>query len=229
MKLKPILLALVLLTVTCILESCGQQQNETYSGHNLSFAIPEGWTVVKDVQNGNDTQIVLSDTTSAIRIDLIKITELELNRLMLEHLNSRNGPSYPSEIDPTTHGLWKLIYCLTPWNANGAMGSYYKDEVIKTRTSYCSSGSESSIKPDQVEYTSVYNSCEEPPNDWLLAWIKPEYEDDFIGVHAIFLGDYEEISLEWQGGSRDHTMQRPLYVVLTTITRGDITPIWEMI
>ncbi|HOI69418.1 MAG TPA: hypothetical protein PLN41_06715 [Methanothrix sp.] len=227
MKLKPIA-ALTLLTMTCILVSSGYQQNETYSGHNLSFAIPEGWDVVKDVQDGNDTQIVLSDNISAIRIDLVKSSDQELNRLMLEHLNEKKAlPS--SEIDLAANGLWKLIYYLVPWDANGAIGSYYKDKVIETRASFCSSGSGISIKPDRVEQASVYFGCEEPPSNWLMAWTKPEYNEEFIGVHALFLGEYEEIPFEWQGAPHNYTMQQPLHVVLSTITRGDVTPPWEMV
>jgi hypothetical protein len=140
---------------------------------------------------------------------------------MLEHLRTP-----VSGIDSTSRGLWKLIYAISPWDANGGIGSYYKDKIIRTSTDFCSSGSGISIKPDVVEQASVYNSCGEPPTaptEWLFAWTKQDYNNEIIGIHALFSGEvYKQVSFQWPG-ARDinRTMQQPLYTVLTTIAKGD--------
>jgi len=236
MKLKSIFIVLALLTTTCILVSSGQQENEVYTGHNLSFAIPEGWAVVKDVQDGNNTQIILSDNTSAIRIDLVYLSDQEINRLVLNYIELRDG-KLSTEISDTTPGLWNLIYDLATWRVNGGIGEYYKNEVLETHSHFCSSGTGMGIKPDQEENAAIYLSCEEPPLDWVFAWIKPEYDNEFIGIHALFFGEYNEIRYDRDAPSsvnraeeQPKTMQEPLYDVLTTISRGEkIRYPWEMV
>jgi hypothetical protein len=44
----------------------------TYTNHSLNFKIPKGWNVVRDLENNDDTQIVVSDSMSSIRIDILR-------------------------------------------------------------------------------------------------------------------------------------------------------------
>lgn len=196
-----------------------QKQNELYLKHSLSFEVPEGWKVVKDTIEGNDTQIVLSDNTSAIRIDLIKYSDNEINKLMFDHLVREKVAS--EEYSSSCNCPWRLIYGLVPWHANGAIGFYYKNNVIKAVKKFNSYGSGISVKPDGVDQASIYESGEDAPAEWLIAWIKPEYTNEFIGIHALFSGVYEQIPFEWRGSPKNYTMQQPLRLILTTITKGD--------
>jgi hypothetical protein len=52
--------------------------------------------------------------------------------------------------------------------------------------------------------------------EWIIAWVKPEYVDKFIAVHAIFQGDQLMKSLSMSGGGGDYYMQNPLYEILTS-------------
>ncbi|NYT02989.1 MAG: hypothetical protein GKC10_09590 [Methanosarcinales archaeon] len=194
-------------------------QNETYCHHGLCFEIPHEWDVVKDVQVGNDTQIVLSDGVSAIRVDLIKYPDREIDKLMLEHLI--RDKTIPENYSSSCICPWRFIYALVPWQANGAIGNYYKTEIIKPVNDLRCSGSGISIKPDGVEQASIHESCEELPAEWVIAWTKPEYDEELIGIHAIFSGRYLQMPFEWHGSSKDYSMQQPLWLILTTFSRGD--------
>jgi hypothetical protein len=44
---------------------------EKYSGHNISFQVPANWSVTKDAQLGNDTFVMLNNSSSFIRIDIV--------------------------------------------------------------------------------------------------------------------------------------------------------------
>lgn len=210
-------MALILIGVSSATEQ--PKQNELYLKHSLSFELPEGWKVVKDTVEGNDTQIILSDNVSAIRIDLIKYSDKGIDKLMFDHLIREKVIS--EEYSSSCNCPWRLIYGLVPWHANGAIGYYYKNNVIKPVNNLKCSGSGISIKPDGVDQASIYESCEEAPSEWFIAWIKPEYKEEFIGVHALFSGSYPQIPFEWYGSSKNYTMQQPLRIILTTITRGD--------
>ncbi len=209
----------VLVLVLLISISSAQNDSTMYKDNGISFEIPQNWNVVKDIQDGNDTQIVLSDNISAIRIDLIKYSDKGIDKLMFDHLVREKAIS--EEYSSSCNCPWRLIYGLVPWQANGAIGYYYKNDVIKSVNNLKCSGSGISIKPDGVDQASIYESCEEAPSEWLIAWIKPEYKEEFIGVHALFLGSYPQIPFEWRGSPKNYTMQQPLRLILTTITKGD--------
>lgn len=66
------MMALLLIGAT----SDGQASERTYSNHIFSFQIPANWSVTKDAQSANDTQIVLSDGTSKIIIDIVELPQV---------------------------------------------------------------------------------------------------------------------------------------------------------
>jgi hypothetical protein len=108
-----------------------------------------------------------------------------------------------------------------PWQANGAIGYYYQNNIVKPANSLGCYGSGISIKPDGVDQASIYENCDQPPAEWLIAWTKPEYKEEMVGIHALFSGNYQQIPFEWYGSSKNYTMQQPLWLILTTFGKGD--------
>lgn len=52
------LVFIVLVSIVCSTASASSQY-ATYNNHSLYFEIPNGWSVVKDLKDENDTQIVV--------------------------------------------------------------------------------------------------------------------------------------------------------------------------
>ena len=227
--------ALLLCSITSAASSPFKQnamQNPSYKDHTLSFEVPQNWSVIKDHKEGNDTQVVLSEGTNSIRIDLIK--HPGINKLIgdyLDHvLNSELASlslkaelaslSYKSN-DPNNEA-WKSAYTQFPWYSNEAVCCYYELNIIHPIDS---DGPVSgiSVNPDGVKYPGIYTNADSHHgiNEWVIAWTKPSYDDEIIGVHSLFKGDYREIKVEWKGSNRHYSMPEPLWTVLNTLNRGD--------
>ncbi len=214
-NMKQLFIFVLLILISTI--NVSALNNGSYTKYGLCFEIPEGWNVAKESTEGNDTQIILSDGVSAIRVDLIKYSDQGIDQLMMDHL--KRDKTIPE--DSSYNCSWRLIYALVPWQANGAIGYYYKNDVIKLVRNLGCYGSGISITPDGVGQASIHYDCGTPPGEWLIAWTKPEYNEELIGVHALFQGDYKQIPFEWHGSSKNYTMQEPLVQVLTSFTRGE--------
>jgi hypothetical protein len=68
LRIQLILVVAVLLIGAASTE---QASEKTYSKHNISFQIPANWSVTKDEQLGNDTFVMLNNSSSSIRIDIV--------------------------------------------------------------------------------------------------------------------------------------------------------------
>ena len=77
--------------------------------------------------------------------------------------------------------------------------------------------------PDGVEYAGVSTNADSnhSVNEWIIAWTKPNYDDEIIGVHSLFKGEFQEKKVEWHGSNSEYSMPEPLWIVLTTFTQGD--------
>jgi hypothetical protein len=63
----------------------------TYQNHNISFQVPANWRITKDVQLGNDTFVMLNNSSSFIRIDIVSFPLLPtLRSFMNEHTSTFN-------------------------------------------------------------------------------------------------------------------------------------------
>ena len=70
-----------------------------YQKHNVSFQIPANWSVTKDIQIGNDTLVMLNNSSSSIRIDIFNVDNntwnnfkpLYWNKSGLEYINAEKA------------------------------------------------------------------------------------------------------------------------------------------
>lgn len=229
-----IVLASMLASITLAVSSPSKQtiiHNRSYNNHSLSFEVPQNWSVVKDFQKGNDTQIVLSDSNNAIRIDLIK--HLDMNKIIGNYLEYHVSMAELASFDikNTTATEWHSAYERVPWYSNEAISEYYMEYVITpialVGNNYHGSGI--SVKPDGVEYAGFYTNEYSPQHpghsvdvyEWIIAWTKPNYDNEIIGVHSAFRGEFHEIKLEMNGSNEEYLMPEPLWTVLTTLNRGN--------
>lgn len=213
---------IILVFVLLALLSAGSLASETmYQKHNISFQVPTNWSVVKDVQKGNDTQIVLSDNTSAIRIDLIKITDKELNGLANEAI--RTAPAAGPGSKPEEISSWKDLYPHYIWFVASGLLEHYTKYMIAVVTDFETSGSGISVKPDGAQ-AGIATNCgiDVDPIEWIIAWTKPKYQNEYFGIHGLFARDgYARKTILWPGAPREYSMPEPLWTVLTTITKGE--------
>jgi hypothetical protein len=202
----------------------------TYANHSLSFNIPDGWKVAKDDIEGNDTQVVLSDGTNAIRIDLIKHPGIGIliGDYLDYHVSKSELDSYAYNSKDNSSEAWKSNYERIPWYSNDAISEYYMEHVIHPIALAGNNwhGSGISVKPDGVEYAGFYtneNSRGRPVDvyEWVIAWTKPSYDEKFIGVHSVFKGEFRQIKIELSGSNDEYIMPEPLWTVLTSFSRGD--------
>ena len=230
--------ALLLCSMTSAASSQFKQnatQEPSFKNHTFSFEVPHNWSVVEDHKEGNDTQVVLSEGTNAIRIDLIKHPEISklignyLDHVLISELASLRSKSELASLsyisnDPNSEA-WKSAYARFPWYSNEAICYYYETNIINLIES---GGPVSGIpvNPDGVEYAGVSTNADShhEVNEWVIAWTKPSYNDEIIGVHGLFKGDHREIKVEWKGSNRYYSMPEPLWTVLTTLNRGNKPP-----
>jgi hypothetical protein len=195
-----------LILILIISISSGKDNSTLFQNYGLSFEIPQNWSIAKieqlnSSQNDgsliNDTKIVLSDGKSAIRIDIIEIPQM-----------------------PWLLSFYDSDSSIFPW----FIETFYRKTVINLGD--CSeegySGGDHSVglpvSPDGVERVGFlvcnnYNSAR-----WTLAWTKPEYIKRFIGINAIFEGDYP-LEKDIRGGysEEQYSMQKPLYELLDSL------------
>lgn len=57
--------------------------------------------------------------------------------------------------------------------------------------------------------------------EWVIAWTKPNYDNEIIGVHSAFKGEFSEIEVGLSGSNEELNLPAPLWTVLATINRGD--------
>ena len=236
-KIELLLISVIVLaSITLAASSPYKQtitQNNSYKNHSLAFEVPQNWSVVKDLQEGNDTQIVLSDGNNAIRIDLIK--RLDLNKLIgnyLEyHVSKAELSSFAHDIKNMTATEWYFAYGQFPWYSNDAICDYYKENIVQpiALDGNYFHGSGISVKPDGVEYAGYYTNEYSPQHpghsvdiyEWIIAWTKPNYGNEIIGVHSAFKGEFREIKLEMNESNEEYLMPEPLWTVITTLNRGN--------
>lgn len=106
------------------------------------------------------------------------------------------------------------MYNDSPWDVTGSLESYYREQVLGV-SGYSSGGSGLPIEPDggYMSFRCAHNCA-----GWTLVWTKPEYVDKFVGVHAVFNGDYPKITMSISGSSREYSMEEPLYGIITSYT-----------
>lgn len=226
----------LLLISTIVLGSIAlaSSPSKSYNNHSLSFEVPQNWSVVKDFQEGNDTQIVLSDGNNAIKIDLMK--HQNINKIIGDYLeyyvSKAELSSYAHDIKNMTATDWHSAYDQIPWYSNDAISEYYMENVITPialgGNNYHGSGI--SVKPDGVKYAGFFTNEYSPQRhsvdvyEWIIAWTKPNYDNEIIGVHSLFKGEFREIKLEMNGSNEEYLMPDPLWTVLTTSNR-EIKPL----
>lgn len=185
-------------------------QNAIYLKHNISFQIPANWSVAKDSLVGNDTKIVLYDGSSAIRIDLIKSSGPDMDKMVMEHIGKGSESGHVS---------WKLVNSLTPWEVADAVTDYYMKDVIAPQFKIALLGSGTSIKPDGAGDAGVAINQEQ--TEWTIAWTKPEYGDQIIGVHGVFYRNYTKKLIIMNGVSTELFIPEPLWMILSSFTMGN--------
>lgn len=219
---------LIGLSTASDLPSQNTSPNATYLNHSLCFEIPNGWKVIKDAQVDNDTQIVLSDGANAIRVDLIKHPGIGkiIGDYLEYHVSKSELASFDYNPRDMSNESWQYAYARYPYYSNDAVCEYYKENVIKPVTHMSSSGSGNFIKPDGSEYAGVATNGDSRNdiNEWIVAWTKPKYDSEVIGIHSLFKGKYPEIKVKWGSSERDYSLPEPLWIVLATINRGN-TPL----
>lgn len=158
--MKRIGLALVLMILIGASSAIDQPKDLIYKNHSLSFEFPQNWSVVKDAQEENDTQIVLSDGANAIRIDLIKHSNINeiISEYLDYHVSKAESSSFEYDLKNMTSDEWRSAYERFPWYSNDAISEYYMENVIRPIALIGNNwhGSGISVKPDGVEYAGLY-------------------------------------------------------------------------
>jgi hypothetical protein len=190
----------LVLVFMLLISICSAQNNSTmYKDNGISFKIPQNWSVsnveqLKSIQfDGiiNDLKITLSDGSSSIGIDIVEI--------------------------PQTKWLMEM-YNDVPQHVTGLLESFYLNNIFKLdrKGEQITEGGYSgyTLKPDDARTTTFrYDSN---GTKWSIAWIKPEYENKFIGVHADYQGLNEEKLIGISSGG-NRTMPESLYIILDSI------------
>jgi hypothetical protein len=160
-EIVPILIGLMLF----LLPSLGVGMAEKYSGHNVSFEVPANWSVTKDEQLGNDTFVVLNNSSSSIRIDIVSYPSL---------------PTLRSVSGEHNHTLdYMLIDHLT--------------KMLNDRTFWQTLTGSIEVHPDDLYYPVSFQTTEN--SKLIFAWTKPEYMDKYIVVKGVFSGPQDIILL----------------------------------
>jgi len=217
----------VLVFMLLISISSAQNNSTMYKDNGISFEIPQNWNVVKDIQEGNVTQIVLSDGINAIRMDLIKNSDINtiIGEYLDYHVSKSDLSSLCQDAKNMTDTEWHSAYKKFPWYSNDAISEYYQKNIVRPNTQLGGTGSGISVKPDGVAYAGIATNNghhdDKEIDEWFISWTKPEYDNEIIGVHSLFKGDYPSVEIEWRGSSTNYAMPEPLWIVLTTFNRGN--------
>lgn len=165
---------------------------EFYQDYGIEFEIPVGWNVadVQQIQDDNtsmnDTKIVLTDSKSAIRIDIIEIPQVS----------------------------WLMqMYDNVPHCVVGILQSYYSTYILKSEDEIFG-GTGLPVYPDGTKSMAFATQKSGDMVQWVVTWTKPGYGDKFIAIRGYFQGNYkmEDVSTSWQG----YKMEEPLNDILTS-------------
>jgi len=172
--------------------------------YEIHFEIPHGWIKEENIlENKGDIQIVLSNKSSTIQIDFVKIPGG-----IIQVLGDWLRDSWPKR------------YFADQWGINRAAGYYYINYIVNLdRPSYKIHGTGLSMKPDSVLYPYYgYKKTSKSNYDWIVAWTKPNYNDRIVGIHAVFEDNYDETIISAGGGANVKMyMQQPLYILLSKL------------
>lgn len=173
-----------------------------YQKHNVSFQIPANWSVTKDIQIGNDTLVMLNNSSSSIRIDIFNVDNntwndfkpLYWNKSSLEYINAEKAVEmYSNCINLNSHKF--LSYGIGPSTVapDGVhIVASWADYGITLRNGTL-------IKPKSII--------------WLIAWTKPEYKNKIVGIYGNITGSYPEHDY-YPDGAR---IPQPIWDVLDSI------------
>lgn len=174
--------------------------------YSITFDIPENWKICPDPQKDNgNIEIKLEHNSSNIKINVINIEGHGIPQILTKKFSKTD---------------WKKCYEKYSWAINNDIGEHYINYVLFYHDFLKDSPNFGtglgSILPDCVKYPYFaikYNHG--IPNEWIIAWTKPEYEDKIVAIHAKFSKDYDSCDVV-VGGSRGPTkeMQLPLYQIL---------------
>lgn len=169
-----------ILLVFFIATSCASE----FQGRGIYFQIPKGWNVAENNStNSSDYKIVLTDSTSAIRMDIVTFPELKV----LRNISSIEEHNIPQII------LDYYREILNPNKGNNRGSGSNIHSISSTDLDH----------PDGVgnnmEFgTDIYPKYETGRGgEWIFAWQGKEYGDKFIGVHALFNGNYSATDLSY--------------------------------
>lgn len=157
----PILIGLMLF----LLPGLGIGMVEKYSGHNVSFEVPANWCVTKDAQLGNDTFVVLNNSSSSIRIDIVSYP-------LLPTLRSISGEHNHTLDYMLMNHLTKMLNDRTFWQTLTGSIEVHSDDLYYP-----------------VSFQTIGNS------KLMFAWTKPEYGVIYIVVKGVFFGPQDIILL----------------------------------
>jgi hypothetical protein len=208
---------LLILMLFCLIVTA---QASDFQGHGISFQVPDGWHIAENDSSTQDAKVVLSDNYSTIRVDVIKGVDIE--KLIKDFLNSHLESEIPGGIGAKS---WREIYSQVPWFSNDAMVLYYLEHVLgEPGTNH---GSGISIEPDGAKYVGVsVDMVGTVPMGWTVAWTKPTYDDELIGVHGAFNREYVGKKIVWPGSHQDYYMPKAMYNMLMTV-RVETRPLEE--
>jgi hypothetical protein len=171
----------------------------TYTNHSLSFEIPYGWSITRDAQSANDTQIVLSNETSTIRIDIVDLPQMTWLRN-----SSSNG-----------------------FAINSVVLGYYQKHILEQDVGSINAWSGAN-KPNPDGIGQLTFGVGGEGKEWVLGWSKPEYGEKFIGVHALFNGNFAAVDLSEGRSDWRYYMPTPFYDLLDSFKTNAGTAAKEM-
>jgi hypothetical protein len=181
--MKRILIALFCLLL--VFPSLVFSEGNIYEKHNISFQIPVNWSVTKDAQSSNDTQIVLSNRTSTIRIDIVDLPQM----------------------------TWLLNSSSNEFAIDSVVLGYYQTNILKQDSRNINAWS-SANKPQPDGIRQLTFGVGGEGQEWVLGWSKPEYGEKFISVHALFDGNFTVVDLSEGRSDWRYYMPIPFYDLL---------------
>jgi hypothetical protein len=178
--------------------------------YSITFDIPDNWMIGPPSKNEGNIGIKLTNKSSHITLNVINIEghgipQILTRKLLKDNWKERyNNGSFSWSVNTNIgeHYIYYILFSNDFWTGQFSVGTGLKP-----------------IKPDCVEYPYYaikYNFG--MPNEWIIAWTKPEYENKIVAIHAIFNEDYKcrDVKIGGSGGPTNK-MQLPLYDILENI------------
>lgn len=184
-KMLKIQLILVMAVLLIGAAYASHASEKTYSNHNISFQIPENWSLTKDAQSANDTQIVLSNRTSTIRIDIVELPQI----------------------------IWLRNSSSNDFAINSVVLGYYQKHILEQDASNINAWSGAN-KPNPDGIGQLTFGVGGEGKEWVLAWSKTDYGEKFIGFHALFDGKFTVVDLSEGRSEWRYYMPTPFYDLL---------------